>query len=318
MVSVNTTFSVKVTHFEMICFPSYQSWQHWLSVPLTLLFFSAVVANVTILTVIRREQRLHEPMYYFIGFLGVIDVVLCTCTIPKTLGILYFNWKEIEVTSCLIQMYMINGFFGSQSATFLVMAFDRYVAICNPLRYSSMITIRFVGKAIAFILVRDLLVSVPYPVLAAQLPHCSANIKKNCICTVASVSALACGYSKINKVYQLSLAFILLGGDLIFICLSYCLILGVVFKLRAKGAVAKALNTCTPHLILVCFFYTLLLVLIFTNTMEKTIPPDIPILLNVLHLVIPPSLNPIVYGLRTKEVKLGILKLIGLGNTNAP
>lgn len=101
----------------------------------------------------------------------------------------------------------------------------------------------------------------------------------------------------------------LLGSDLILILLSYCFILRAVLHLQAGGAATKALSTCGSHLILILFFYTLLLVFIFTNKAEKKVPSEVPILLNVLHHLIPPALNPIVYGVRTQEIKQGIIKL---------
>ncbi|XP_078515227.1 olfactory receptor 56A4-like [Lissotriton helveticus] len=316
MLTVNTTSSMHISTLLLICFPGFQIWQHWLSIPLTLLYLLAMGANTMILAVIHRERQLHEPMYYLIALLAVLDLVLCTSTIPKTLGILCFGWTAIGVATCFLQMYIMNSFLASQSGAFLVMAFDRYTAICNPLRYSSVITNSFVAKAILFILVRNIFLGAAFPLLATRLHLCSSNVVENCICTVVSVASLACNDSTVNKVYQLSTGFILLGGDLICIFLSYCMILQVVLKLRAEGAAAKAFSTCTPHFILLSFFYTLLLVFIFSNTMEKKISPDVPILLNVLHLVLPPALNPIVYGLRTKEIKQGIIKMLGKGRTD--
>ncbi|XP_078515226.1 olfactory receptor 56A4-like [Lissotriton helveticus] len=316
MLTANATSSFQISHFVLICFPNIQSWQHWLSIPLALLLLSAIVANILILAVIQRERHLHEPMYFFIALLAILDLVVCLSTIPKILGILWFNWKLIDLHACFLQMYFVNSFVPSQSATFLVMAFDRYTAICNPLHYPSVISSRFVSQAFAFILLRNLLVGIGNPVLAARLPYCSRNIIENCICGVISVTSLACGDSTINKLYQLATGFILLGIDFIFISMSYCMIFRVVMKLQAEGAAATAFSTCTPHFILISFFYTLLLVLIFTNTMRKKIPPDVPILLNVFHFVVPSAMNPIVYGLRSKDIKQGIKKMIGKGNTN--
>ncbi|XP_069059419.1 olfactory receptor 56A4-like [Pleurodeles waltl] len=316
MSSINSSSSFQISNFLLMCFPNIQSWQHWLSIPLAFLLIIAVASNLIIMEVIRREQNLHEPMYYLIGFLGVLDLVLCMATIPKILGVLCLDLKGIDLLTCFLQMFAVNTLVAMESATFLFMAFDRYVAICNPLRYSSVISYRFIAKAFLFILLRSILVCLPYPVLAAQLQYCSRNTIEHCVCTNVAVTSLACSDRTINAVYQLVIAFGILGSDFIFICLSYCLILRVIIKLRVKGAAIKTLSTCSSHLILISFFYTLLLVLIFTNKMEKIIIPDVPILLNVLHFIIPPALNPLVYGLRTKEMKPGIMKMIRRGNKN--
>ncbi|XP_078515221.1 olfactory receptor 56A4-like [Lissotriton helveticus] len=310
MSSINTTSFFQVPYFVLICFPSFQSWQHWLSIPLAFLLLIAIVSNLTILEVIRREPSLHEPMYYLIGLLAVLDLGLCMATMPKILGVLFLDLKVIVLPACFFQMFTVHAFVVMESATFLFMAFDRYVAICNPLRYSSVICLRFIAKAFLFILLRSILLSVPVAVLAAGLKYCSRNAIEHCVCANVAVTSLACSDRTINAVYQLTLAFGILGSDFVFIFLSYCLILRVIINIPVKGAATKALSTCSSHLILISFFYTMLLVLIFTNKLGKVIISDVPILLNVLHFIIPPALNPLVYGLRTKEMRPGIRKMI--------
>ncbi|XP_069495737.1 olfactory receptor 56A4-like, partial [Ambystoma mexicanum] len=315
MPDMNISSSNQIPYFVMICFPTIQSWQHWLSIPLALLLLLAIVANITMLAVIKREKSLREPMYYFLSILSVLDLVLCLTTTPKILGILCFNLKVIDLPSCFTQMYIINSFVIMESAAFLVMAYDRYSAICNPLRYNSVITKRFVAKALVFIVLRSGLVCLPYPLMASSFQYCRRNVIENCICSIVSVTSLACSDNTVLKLYQLVLAFGILGGDFIIILLSYFMILWAVLKLKTEGAAAKAFSTCISHLILISFFYTIILVLIFTNKMEKVIPTEIPILLNILHLLVPPALNPMVYGVRTKEIRHGVIKMLRDGQT---
>ncbi|KAG5199698.1 hypothetical protein JEQ12_006177 [Ovis aries] len=143
-----------------------------------------------------------------------------------------------------------------------------------------------------------------------RLSYCAENTIKNCICTNLSVSKLSCDDITFNRLYQFVAGWTLLGSDLILIILSYSCILKAVLKIKVEGAAAKALSTCGSHFILILFFSTVLLVLVITNLARKRIPPDVPILLNILHHLIPPALNPIVYGVRTKEIKQGIQKLL--------
>ncbi|XP_069495736.1 olfactory receptor 56A4-like [Ambystoma mexicanum] len=310
MLDLNSSSTYQIPHFVLICFPRFQNWQHWLSIPLALLLFVAIVANITMLVVVWREESLHEPMYYFLSILAAIDLVLCTTTTPKILGILCFDLRTIDLAGCFTQMYFMSTFLEMESTTFLFMAYDRYAAICNPLRYSSVITGSFVGKALLFILGRNILIVLPMPLLAARHRYCSRNIIENCICSNVSVTSLACADNTINRIYQLIIAFGFLGGDFILICLSYCVILWVVLKLQSDGSAMKAFGTCISHLILISFFYSILLVLIFTNFSNISIPKEVPIMLNVLHLLAPPALNPIVYGVRTKEIRQGIMKML--------
>ncbi|XP_069059422.1 olfactory receptor 56A4-like [Pleurodeles waltl] len=315
MPAVNTTTTLGVQNFVLVCFTSIQSWQHWLSIPLALLFFVAFVSNITLMSVIQREHSLHEPMYYFLSLLAIFDLGLCIATTPKILVILWFDMKVINFPSCFLQMYLMNILLAMESATFLFMAYDRYIAICNPLRYHSVITIRFVAKAIVFMILRNTLLTLPALVFAVRLQYCSKNVVENCFCTSAAVTSLACSDRTFNTLYQLIVAFGLLGSDLILIVVSYCLIIRVVMMFQGKGAAAKAFSTCSAHLILISFFYSVLLVLIFTAKFQKVIPHDIPVLLNVLHFLVPPVLNPIVYGVRTTEIKQGIINMIRTGIT---
>ncbi|XP_007491235.2 olfactory receptor 56A4 [Monodelphis domestica] len=310
MAPVHNSTSVPFSEFLLICFPGFQSWQHWLSLPLSLLFLLAMGANMTLLITIRLEASLHEPMYYLLSLLSLLDIVLCLTVIPKVLLIFWFNLKTISFSACFSQMFVMNSFLTMESCTFMVMAYDRYVAICHPLRYPSIITDHFVAKAAVFVLARNVLFSLPVPILSSRLRYCAKNIIKNCICTNLSVSTLSCDDITLNRLYQLVAGWTLLGSDLILIILSYAFILRAVLRIKAEGAAAKALSTCGSHFILILFFSTILLVLIITNVARKKIPPDVPILLNILHHLIPPAMNPIVYGVRTKEINQGIQRLL--------
>uniref|UniRef100_A0A8W4FAJ0 G-protein coupled receptors family 1 profile domain-containing protein n=1 Tax=Sus scrofa TaxID=9823 RepID=A0A8W4FAJ0_PIG len=298
MASPGNYSSAPVSEFLLTCFPNYQSWQHWLSLPFSLLFLLAMGANATLLVTIRLEASLHQPMYYLLSLLSLLDMVLCLTVIPKVLAIFWFDLRAISFFACFLQMFIMNSFLTMESCTFMVMAYDRYVAICHPLRYPSIITDQFVARAAIFVVARNGLFSLPVPVLSSRLRYCAEKVIQNCICTNLSVSKLSCDDITFNRLYQFVAGWTLLGSDLVLIVLSYSFIL------------KAALSTCGSHLILILFFSTVLLVLVITNLARRRIPPDVPILLNILHHLIPPALNPIVYGVRTKEIKQGIQKLL--------
>ncbi|KAM5248508.1 olfactory receptor 56A3-like [Ctenodactylus gundi] len=311
----NGTTCADVADFLLNCFARSPHWQHWLSLPLSLLLLLALGANITLLLTIRLEASLHEPMYYLLSLLSMLDIVLCLTVIPKVLAIFWFGNKSISFYSCFIQMFVMNSFLAMESCTFMVMAFDRYVAICQPLRYPSIVTDQFVIKAAIFILARNVIIPAPIPILSARLHYCGENIIENCICANMSVSRLSWDDVTLNRLYQFAAGWTLLGSDLVLIFLSYTLILRAVLRLRAAGAVAKALSTCGSHFILILFFSTILLVFVLTHVLKRKVSPDVPVLLNVLHHVIPAALNPIVYGVRTQEIKEGIQRLLKKGRS---
>ncbi|XP_044521789.1 olfactory receptor 56A3-like [Gracilinanus agilis] len=309
----NCSSLTEVSEFFLNCFVRSPNWQRWLSLPLSLLFLLAMGANAILLTTIRLEASLHEPMYYLLSLLSLLDIVLCLTVIPKVLLIFWFDLRSVSFAACFLQMYVMNCFLAMESCTFLVMAYDRYVAICHPLRYPSIITDQFVVKAAIFIVGRNALLTILVPILSARLHYCHSNVIENCICANLSVSKLSSDDITVNRLLQFAGGWTVLGSDLVLIFLSYSFILRAVLRLKAKGAAAKALSTCGSHFILILFFSTILLVFVLTHVAKKMVSPDVPILLNVLHHVIPAALNPIVYGVRTQEIKQGILKLLRKG-----
>ncbi|XP_006979099.1 olfactory receptor 56B2-like [Peromyscus maniculatus bairdii] len=302
---------LQVSEFILMGFPGIHSWQHWLSLPLALLYVLALIANTFIVTIIYQEASLHQPMYHFLGILAIVDMGLATTIMPKILAILWFNAKTISFNECFAQMYAIHFFVAMESGIFVCMAIDRYVAICRPLRYPSIVTESFVIKATLFMALRNCVAPMSVPVLASQRNYCSQNQINHCFCTNLGVTSLSCDDRKINSINQLVLAWAIMGSDLGLIMISYALILRSVLKLNSAEAASKALSTCTSHLILILFFYTVIIVMSITHSAEMSVPV-IPVLLNVLHNVIPPALNPMVYALKNKELKQGLYKVLKL------
>uniref|UniRef100_A0A2K6L1C3 Olfactory receptor family 56 subfamily B member 1 n=1 Tax=Rhinopithecus bieti TaxID=61621 RepID=A0A2K6L1C3_RHIBE len=282
---VSNSSKFQVSEFILLGFPGIHSWQHWLSLPLALLYLSALAANTLILLIIWQKPSLQQPMYPFLGILSVVDVGLATTITPKNLAIFWFDAK----------IYAIHFFVGMESGIFLCMVFDRYVAICHPLRYPSIVTSSLILKANLFMVLRNV------PVLAAQHDYCSRNEIEHCL--------LACDDRRPNSICQLVLAWLGMGSDLSLIILSYILILYSVLRLNSVEAAAKDLSTCSSHLTLILFFYTIVVVISVTHLtdMRATL---IPVLLNVLHNIILPSLNPIVYALQTKELRAAFQKVL--------
>ncbi|XP_035120218.3 olfactory receptor 56B1 [Callithrix jacchus] len=308
---VSNSSKFQVSEFILLGFPGIHSWQHWLSLPLVLLYLSALAANTFILIIIWQNPSLQQPMYLFLGILSVVDMGLATTIVPKMLAIFWFDAKVISLPECFAQIYAIHIFVGMESGIFLCMAFDRYVAICHPLRYPSIVTNSLILKATLFMVLRNGLFVIPVPVLAAQRDYCSRNEIEHCLCSNLGVTSLACDDRRPNSICQLVLAWLGMGSDLSLIILSYILILHSVLRLNSAEAAAKALSTCSSHLTLILFFYTVVVVISVTHLTEMK-ATLIPVLLNVLHNIIPPSLNPIVYALQTKELKAAFQKVLCL------
>ncbi|XP_053312739.1 olfactory receptor 56A4-like [Spea bombifrons] len=301
--------SSQVTEFLLICFPEVHG--SFLSGLFMFCLMVALICNMALIIIICADQRLHHPMYYFLAMLAVADILLCTVATPKTLAILWTQANSISTSACFSQMFFILLWSSMESSIFLVMAYDRYVAICHPLHYPSVVTNKLVAKAIVFILTRNLVVILPIPLLSASLDYCSRKEILHCFCENMSVEKLACDAHPPGSIYGLVTFFIVGGSDLLFIVISYAAILRTVVKARSCATAFKAFRICSSHLILICFFYFTIATTIASSQTLKGIPRHVHVLLALLHHLIPPALNPIVYGVMTKEIREAAKRLLG-------
>ncbi|XP_068090793.1 olfactory receptor 56A1-like [Hyperolius riggenbachi] len=295
--------------FTFICFPEVQSWD--IGSLFMVLLMVAVVCNVMLLFIVLIEPKLHHPMYYFMAMLAVVDILLSTVTTPRALLTLWSNARITTETTCFSQMFFITYWSAMESSIFLFMAYDRYVAICNPLHYPTIITNSFVVKACLFIIVRNTIIALPPPVMASRLDYCSSREIPNCFCEDMSVEKLSCSDFTASRVYSL-VAFVLIGGtDIFLISISYSLILRTVIAARSLSAASKAFRTCASHLIVISIFYFTRASTIISSQTMTGLPRPVHVVFSLLHHLLPPALNPLVYGVLTREIRHTIQRIMG-------
>ncbi|XP_074046289.1 olfactory receptor 52A5-like [Macrotis lagotis] len=309
MQSSNRTF-FNPSIFTLIGVPGLESVQHWIGIPFFISFVLAVIGNSLLIIIIRSERSLHEPMYIFLAILAATDLGLTLCITPKMLAIFWLRVREIHFNSCLVQMYFTHTFQCMESGILLAMAFDRYVAICNPLRHSAILTKRVLTNIILAVTLRAAIIIIMCPLLIKlRLKLFKTTFISHSYCEHMAVVRLAAVDTKANKVYGLFVAFSVLGFDVIFIFMSYSLIFHAVFKLPQKEARLKAFNTCTAHIFVFLQFYILTFFTSFIHRFGFNVAPYVHILLSNLYLLFPPLLNPIVYGVKTKQIREGMIKI---------
>ncbi|XP_030404143.1 olfactory receptor 52R1-like [Gopherus evgoodei] len=305
----NTTDFTNPSTFILLGIPGLEAAHVWISIPFCTMYTIAMLGNFTILFIVKREPRLHVPMYYFLCMLVITDLVLSTSILPKTLSIFWFSSREIDFSACLIQMFFIHCFSVMESGILVTMALDRYVAICHPLRHSTTLANPVVAKIGLAVVLRGIMLILPYPLLARQWPYCKSNIIPDIHCTHIAVVKLACADTHITNYYSLFVLFCVRGLDMFFIAVSYTQILRAIFSLPTQDARLKTFGTCSSHLCSILAFYIPALFSSLTYRFGYNVALHFHVLIGNVSLLVPPMLNPIIYGVRTKQIQDRLLWL---------
>ncbi|XP_012500977.1 PREDICTED: olfactory receptor 51G2-like [Propithecus coquereli] len=308
MLPVNSTTSFSST-FLVTGIPGLEAVHIWISIPFCAIFLITLVGNVTIMTVIWREQTLHVPMYLFLAMLAASDLGLSLFTFPTMLKIFWLDAREVTFPACFTQMFFIHTFQDFESAVILAMAFDRYVAISHPLHYSSILTNSVIARIGFTIVSRTFAVQVPLPILLRRLCFCRSNVLSHSYCLHPDILRLSCSNTRINSIFGLFVVLSTMGLDFLLIILSYVLILKTVLSIASHGGRLKALNTCISHISAVVVFFTPMICLSMLHRFGPRLPSHVYVTLANMHFFIPPVMNPIVYVVKTRQIQDKILKL---------
>ncbi|XP_041437269.1 olfactory receptor 6N2 [Xenopus laevis] len=272
-----------------------------------LLFLMIAVSSSTVITTIALHRTLHEPMYIFIAALCINGLYGSICFFPALFVNLVSQTQTISYIGCLIQIFGIHTYIGGEIGVLAAMAFDRYLCICNPLRYNSLMTFstmfKLIGAAWLYIII---LISI-HVILTIRLPLCSSVIQK-IYCDNWSVVTLSCIDTTLNNIFGLLITSVtvLLAGC---IGISYMKILIVCMK-SSKNVRAKALQTCTPHLISLNYFGAdILCEILLLRFPVNAMPYQLKIIISVQAFVFAPLLNPLMYGLKMREIRVKIGKI---------
>ncbi|XP_008852337.1 olfactory receptor 52I1-like [Nannospalax galili] len=308
--SYNHTVGPPATFF-LVGIPGLQSSYLWLAISLSAMYTTALLGNTLIMTVICMDSTLQEPMYCFLCVLAAVDIVMASSVAPKMVSIFSSGDGSISFNACFTQMYFVHTSTAVETGLLLAMAFDRYVAICKPLHYTRILTPHVMLGMCVTIIIRAIIFMTPLSWMLSHLPFCGSSVVPHSYCEHMAITKLACADSMLSSLYSLIFSSVIVGSDVAFIAASYTLILRAVFSLSSKSAQWKTFSTCGSHVGVMALYYLPGMVSLYVTWIgQDSIPSHTQVLLADLYLVIPPTLNPIIYGIRTKQIRERIWSLL--------
>lgn len=298
-----------VTEFIFTTFPRLQDGSLLYFFPLLFIYAFIVIGNLLIFFAVRLDSHLHNPMYNFISIFSFLEIWYTTATIPKMLSNLIDEKKSITITGCLLQMYFFHSLGNSEGILLITMAVDRYIAICNPLRYQMIMTPRLCVQLSAASCTFGFLILLPEIVMISTLPFCGPNQIHQIFCDLVPVLSLACTDTSMIVIEDVIHAVAIIITVLI-IALSYVRIVIVILRIPSAEGRRKAFSTCAGHLmVFLIFFGSVSLMYLRFNV---TYPPVLETAIALMFTVLAPFFNPIIYSLRNKNMKNAIKRLFCL------
>ncbi|NXT56052.1 O10A4 protein, partial [Pluvianellus socialis] len=297
-----------VTYFQFLPFSSIPEIQGSLFCLVLLMYLSTLVGNILIIVITMVDAALHSPMYFFLKNLSFLPISYTTSTIPKMLVNFLTEGKGISFLGCATQMYAFSLLGIAECCLLAAMAYDRYVAICHPLRYTTMMSwnMCFLLSAVSWLI--GVLAALGQTTFIFTLPYCGPNRINHFFCDLLPLLKLACvsTYKNEISIYIIAVLFILV--PFLFIVVSYVQILHTIFKMPSAGGKRKTFSTCSSHLVMVTLFYGSAIVTylrpkaFYSSSSNK--------LLSLSYTLLSPVMNPLIYSFRNKEVKQALKRLI--------
>ncbi|XP_068280766.1 olfactory receptor 14J1-like [Nyctibius grandis] len=300
--------SSSITEFILLAFADIRELQ-LLQFSLFLgIYLAALLGNGLIITTVACNHHLHTPMYFFLLNLSLLDLGSISTTVPKSMANSLWDTRVISYAGCAAQVFLFVFFISAEYFLLTVMAYDRYVAICKPLHYKTLMGSRACVHMAAAAWSGGFLNALLHMAKSFSIPLCQGNAVDQFFCDVPQILKLSCSHSYLREFGLVMFSAFVLWWCLVFIVLSYVQIFRAVLRIPSEQGRHKAFSTCLPHLTVVSLF-------IITGTFAYLKPPSISspsldLVVAVLYAVLPPAVNPLIYSMRNQELKESIGKVI--------
>ncbi|XP_074046452.1 olfactory receptor 5V1-like [Macrotis lagotis] len=296
-----------VTEFVFLGFSNQPVLQGLFFIIFLIVYLVTLVGNLLILTAIRINPVLHTPMYYFLSNLSFLDICYTSTTIPIMLMNFFREKKTISYEGCLSQLFFLVTFAGCECVLLAAMAYDRFIAICYPLRYPVLMSKRVCAYLAAGSWLCGLVDSVVHTGLTTTLTLCGPNQISNFFCDIPLLLKLSCSDTSLNELALLVASAFMGLSPCLFTAVSYILIISAILKIQSAQGRQKAFSTCASHITVVVIYYGTIDFNYDRPSSASSL--EIDILASVLFCIVTPMLNPIIYSLRNKDVKVALRKI---------
>ncbi|XP_008845946.1 olfactory receptor 13C7-like isoform X1 [Nannospalax galili] len=280
-----------------------------------LMYLVILLGNGVLILVTILDSHLHTPMYFFLGNLAFLDICYTTSSVPLVLDGFLTLRETISFSGCAVQMFLSFAMGATECVLLSMMAFDRYVAICNPLRYPVVMSKTVYLSMAVSSWVSGSITATVQTSLAMRLPFCGDNIINHFTCEILAVLKLACADISINVICMAVGNVMFLGVPVFFIFVSYIFILSTILRIPSAEGRKKAFSTCSAHLTVVVIFYGTILFMYAKPKSKDPLGADkqdlSDKLISLFYGVLSPMLNPVIYSLRNKNVKVAVKTLVG-------
>ncbi|XP_005313779.4 olfactory receptor 14A16-like [Chrysemys picta bellii] len=298
-----------ITEFLLLGFSDVRELQILHFVGFLVMYLAALVGNLLIFMAIAFDHHLHTPMYFFLMNLSILDLGSITVTVPKSIANSLMNTRSISYAGCVAQVFFLVSFVTADFSLLIVMAYDRYVAICQPLHYDTMMNSRACVQMATGAWISGILYSVLHTGNTFALTFCGGNMVDQFFCEIPQLLKLTCSDSYLSEVGVLAFSVCLVLGCFVFMIVSYVQIFKSVLRIPSEQGRHKAFSTCLPHLIVVSLFVCTCIFAYMKPTSSSASALDL--VAAVLYSVLPPIVNPIIYSMRNKEIKAALRRLTG-------
>ncbi|XP_069486138.1 olfactory receptor 5AP2-like [Ambystoma mexicanum] len=305
---METKNSTYVTEFVLSVFTDNQKLQVLFFVLFLLVYIVTMLGNICIIVLVSISPHLHNPMYFFISNLSFSDFWYSSSVAPKLLVNLLSKRSTIPYSGCVVQMYFFASLATTESLLLSAMAYDRYIAICNPLLYPAIMTRRVCMQMVAAAYFGGFLQSAIQTCCTFSLSFCASNVISQFYCDIPPLLKLSCTSTYVNEVVIFVCGSFTSVGCLSIILVSYFYILSNVMSRRFKESSSKAFSTCVSHLIVIAMFYGTILFMYFRPTSSYSLEQDK--VASIFYTLVIPMLNPLIYSMRNKDIKTVMLKAI--------